>query len=218
MDFDFDPIKTAGLTARTVDTVDRDGAPAKVVTAARTYPTSINDLWEAVTDIDRIPRWFAPVTGDLHEGGRFQVEGNAAGEVLTCDPPHRFDITWEFGGTTSWVTVELSGEPDADEARLELRHVAHVPDDLWDQFGPGAVGVGWDLALMGLDRHLVSDTAVDHAEAERWTGSADGRAFITAASSGWREAAIAGGDEPERARAAAENVAAFYTPDTPDDG
>ena len=84
------------------------------------------------------------------------------------------------------------------------------------------VGVGWDLGPLGLHLHLASGgVAVERAGFEGWTGSADGRAFIGAACSGWGEAAIAGGDEPERARATADNVAAFSTPDTsdtPDDG
>ncbi len=44
---------------------------------------------------------------------------------------------------------------------IHLEHIAHVEGDLWDRFGPGAVGVGWDLALMGLARYLASGTAVD---------------------------------------------------------
>ena len=31
---------------------------------------------------ERIPRWFLPVSGDLRLGGRYQLEGNAGGEVL----------------------------------------------------------------------------------------------------------------------------------------
>ena len=37
--------------------------------------------------------------------------------------------------------------------RLTLEHIAHEDEEglkFWDQFGPGAVGVGWDLALLGL--------------------------------------------------------------------
>lgn len=35
-----DAIRKAGLVTRAVDTVDRDGKPAKLVTAGRTYATS----------------------------------------------------------------------------------------------------------------------------------------------------------------------------------
>jgi hypothetical protein len=39
------------------------------------YPASQSDLWDAVTNADRIPRWFLPVSGDLRLGGHYQLEG-----------------------------------------------------------------------------------------------------------------------------------------------
>jgi uncharacterized protein YndB with AHSA1/START domain len=181
------------------------------LTAARTYPTTIEDLWDALTSIERIPRWFLPITGELRPGGRYQLEGNAAGEILECDPPHRFEITWEYGGDTSWVTVELSGDRGKDEARLQLRHLAHVPDDLWDQYGPGSVGIGWDLGLMGLELHLSSGDTFDPEQMRGWESSPDGRAFITQSSSAWAEASIARGADPRVAWASAERVTSIYT-------
>jgi uncharacterized protein YndB with AHSA1/START domain len=207
-----DAIEKAGLIARAVDTVDRDGKPAKLLTASRTYRTSIEDLWDALTNIERIPRWFLPITGDLRPGGRYQLEGNASGEVLECSPPRRFAITWEYGGDASWVTVELTGDPGADEAHLEVRHEAPVPEEMWKQFGPGAVGVGWDLGLMGLDLHLTTGESLDPEEVRSWGQSPEARDFITESSTAWAEAAIAAGTDPDEARAAAEQVVGFYTP------
>jgi hypothetical protein len=28
-----------------------------------------------------------PISGELRVGGSFQLEGNAGGEILTCEPP-----------------------------------------------------------------------------------------------------------------------------------
>jgi uncharacterized protein YndB with AHSA1/START domain len=200
---------------RRVETVEKDGKPAKVVIARRTYPTGVEDLWDAITTIERIPRWLAPVTGDLKVGGRYQIEGNASGEVLSCDPPKRFEITWVYEGEVSWVTVELTGEPGEDEATLELRHIAHPPEEFWDQFGPGAVGVGWDLSFLGLALHVESGKAVDPAEVEAWSISPEGKAAVVAASDAWRDAAIADGDEPNTARRRAATTAAFYSGELP---
>jgi uncharacterized protein YndB with AHSA1/START domain len=208
---EIDPVEKAGLVTRTVDTVDRDGRPAKLLTAVRTYATSVDDLWDALTNIERIPRWFLPITGDLQPGGRYKLEGNAEGEVLACDPPRRFEITWEYGGETSWVTVVLSGDPAANEAHLELQHLAHVPDEFWDQYGPGATGIGWDLALMGLDLHLTTGEILDREEVARWETSPNAHAFVSRCSSAWCEASIAGGTDPCDARASAERVTGFYT-------
>jgi uncharacterized protein YndB with AHSA1/START domain len=204
-----------GAVTRQVETIEKDGKPAKVVVVSRTYPTGVEDLWDALTAIERIPRWFAPVTGDLKVGGRYQIEGNASGEVLSCDPPSRFEITWEFGGELSWVAVELSGEPDGAEATLELRHTAHPPEEFWDQYGPGAVGVGWDLGLLGLALHVESGDAVDPAEVEAWSISPEGKAFIVAASEGWGGAAIADGEDPATAQRRAATTGAFYSGDVP---
>jgi uncharacterized protein YndB with AHSA1/START domain len=120
----------------------------------RTYDTTVADVWDAVTNGERIPRWFLPIEGDLRLGGHHQLQGNASGEVIACDPPTHLAVTWEFGGAVSWADVHLADDPDGG-ARLRLEHVALVEGiDIWDQFGPGAVGIGWGLALFGLAEHL----------------------------------------------------------------
>ena len=64
-----------------LDTVDGDTVR---VLLRRRYPTEPADLWSALTEPDRIVRWFLPLHGDLREGGSFQLEGNAGGDILTC--------------------------------------------------------------------------------------------------------------------------------------
>lgn len=213
-----DPATAAGLVARAVGTGTRDGRPTRTVMARRTYDTTIDDLWDAVTNPERLPRWFAPVSGDLRLGGRYQVEGNAGGVIEACDAPNHFAATWEFGGHTSWVRVELTTSPAGTE--LSLAHTEPVDDpSSWQQFGPGAGGVGWDLALLGLGLHLTSDTPVDPAAAMAWTLSPDGIDFVSAAARSWGDAAIADGDAPAAAGEAVEATIAFYTtePDDADD-
>lgn len=166
-------------------------------------------LWDALTSADRIRRWFLPVSGDLRVGGRYQLEGNAGGVVERCEEPESFAVTWEFGGTLSWLEVRLL--PDGERTTLELAHQARADPGRWGQFGPGAVGVGWDLALMGLSRHIDSGAPVDQAEAAAFAASPDGTEFIRMAATGWAEAAVADGDEPGGARQAAARTVAFYT-------
>lgn len=98
-----------------------------------------------------------------------------------------------------------------------LDHIAHVDDERWAQFGPGAVGVGWDGALIGLYLHLTTRQAVDPAKAAGWPGSEEGRRFLTACSDAWYEASVAAGTGPAEARAAADRTTAFYT-GTPEPG
>lgn len=188
---------------------------ARVLTIARTYPTEPDDLWDACTNPQRIPRWFLPVTGDLRPGGRYQLEGNASGTVERCDPPTGFTATWEFGGDVSWIELTLRPDP-AGGTRFRLEHVAHVDDERSIQYGPGALGIGWELALRGLALHLATGAPVDPAAYEAWTASADGRRFIAEVSQRWREASVAAGTDPDEARAAADRVTAFFTPPPPE--
>ena len=58
-----------------------------MVVASRSYDTDIDDLWEAITNAERIPRWFLPITGELRLGGRYQLQGNAGGTITACEPP-----------------------------------------------------------------------------------------------------------------------------------
>lgn len=183
---------------------------ARVMTISQRYRTDIDDLWEACTTAERIRRWFVPVSGDLSLGGRFQVEGNASGTIERCDPPKSFAATWEFGGQVSWIEVRLTAEPDG-RTRLELEHVAHV-DEHWNQFGPGAVGVGWDMTLMGLAMYLNGGRAtVDRQAAAAWVASPDGRQFMSLSNDRWRDANIEAGADEAAATAAADRCIAAYT-------
>src|SRR5690348_13901779 len=96
-----------GAVARRVEDRKQDGQMMRVVIASRAYDTTIDDLWDALTSQERLPRWFAQVDGDLKLGGRFQVKGNAAGTITACVPPKSFSATWEFGGGVSWINVAL---------------------------------------------------------------------------------------------------------------
>ena len=54
-----------------------------------------------------------------------------------------------MGDEVSWIEVHLTPESD-ERTRFTLEHVAHVDDQRWTEYGPGAVGVGWDSGLLGL--------------------------------------------------------------------
>ncbi|MPZ83869.1 MAG: polyketide cyclase [Actinophytocola sp.] len=193
-----------------------EAGEARVVTVSQVYDTEPEDLWDACTDASRIPRWFLPVSGELRLGGRYQLEGNAAGTVERCDPPKSFFATWEYGDETSWIEVRIVPE-SADKSRLEVEHIAHVDDERWAQFGPGAVGVGWDMILLGLALHLTPGPKLAPEEAMAWQISEEGRTFATESSNRWYEANMAAGEPEEAARAAADRTTAAYTaqPDLP---
>jgi uncharacterized protein YndB with AHSA1/START domain len=183
---------------------------ARTVTIARVFATSPEDLWDACTDPARISRWFLPVSGDLRLGGRYAFEGNASGTIERCEPPARIDATWEYGGQTSWIELRLTPEADG-RTRFALDHIAHVDDAMWAQYGPGAVGLGWDGGLLGLTLHLADPALPDRAAVEAWQVSDEGGRFFALASERWTEASIAAGTDPAEARAAGTRVTDAYT-------
>ncbi len=192
-----------------------EAGEARVVSISQAYDTTVDDLWDCCTNPERIPRWFLPVEGDLRLGGRNQLEGNAGGTIERCEPPTMFGATWEYGDEITWIEVRLKPEGDA-RTRFELEHIAHVDNERWAEFGPGATGVGWDLGLLGLFLHLESGAAVDPEEFMAWSASEDGRKFATLSSEQWRDASIAAGTDPAEAKAAADRTTAAYTEGPPD--
>jgi uncharacterized protein YndB with AHSA1/START domain len=218
----FDLGSHLGCMTRAVRDLEWDGRPAKGVIASRVFDTDAADLWDAITNPERIPRWFSPVSGDLSLGGRYQIEGNAGGEITTCQPPSDLALTWEYSGTISWVKVKLT--PEEGGTRLELEHIAHsdgvdVPEELrdhWEKYGPGAGGVGWDLGFMGLARHLADpDAALSPEEAMAWMVSDEAKEMYRITSEAWGRAAIAAGEPEAEALAAAERTRAFYAGEAP---
>jgi uncharacterized protein YndB with AHSA1/START domain len=201
----------APLVATADRAIDREASAEgrHLVRLERVFSTSIDDTWDAITNPGRIPRWFMPISGDLRPGGRYQLEGNAGGTVERCDPPRAFTATWEFAGQVSHIEVSLA-PVNEESTRVSLIHI--VPDDdHWRRFGPGAVGVGWDMGMLGLTLYLESGSSMTPEEAMAWMMSEDGARFMRRSNDAWAEAAIAAGEDGHLARAAAARTIAFYT-------
>lgn len=134
---------------------------ARYLVIRRHYDAPIDDVWDACTDRDRIGRWLMPVTGDLRLGGAYQLEGNAGGKILRCEPPHLLVATWVFGepqpGESSVVELRLSPESNGGTL-IELDHAAvfDMPDDIW-LANIGDFGAGWESVMSALANHLRSN-------------------------------------------------------------
>lgn len=185
-----------------------DGMETTTVIAEREYPYPIDDLWDALTNPERLPRWFAPVDGDFRTGGRYAIDGNASGIITTCEAPRHLALTWEFADTVSWADVTL--QPTGDGTVLHLEHRAAVGDH-WRTYGAGATGVGWDLAMLGLSEHLRTGESMnpDDIDPEKTdTAMVD---FMRRSADAWGEAECASGVTRAEAEARRDATAAFYT-------
>jgi uncharacterized protein YndB with AHSA1/START domain len=137
---------------------------AFTVKLRRRYDSPIEDVWSAFTEPDRLRRWFLPVTGDLRVGGTFDLEGNASGEILHCEPPHRLRVTWVYGDRTAdEVELRLTGSEDGTTVELEhasVTRMVEVEGRMVDvilndsETGIWGLGTGWEMGLIGLGRFL----------------------------------------------------------------
>ena len=187
---------------------------AHAIRLRRRYDAPIEDVWDALTDPERIGRWFLPISGDYRIGGRYQFEGNAGGEIVACERPHRLRATWVYGepsspADVSEVELRLKSS-EADATTLELEHVAIVPEEFWTMYGPGAVGVGWEGGLLGLALHLSGGSVGDPIA---WQSSDEGRDFNTRSSEAWGAASTAAGEDPAAVATMVANTTQFYAPD-----
>jgi uncharacterized protein YndB with AHSA1/START domain len=185
-----------------------DGSGERVsVLMRRSYDAPVGDVWDAVTQPDRIKRWLMPISGELRVGGSFQLEGNAGGEILTCEPPSLLRVT--FGAPTSIVEVRLTPDGDRDTV-LELVHT--VPIEM-AQSGAGAlyVGPGWDGALMGLGLFLRGEAVGDPVAA---ANSPEVQEFSKQSVHAWVEVVEDSGTATAEQLAAATEVSlAQFAPD-----
>ena len=204
--------KACGATFREVAKSERNGKPTRVVLASRTYASSQQDLWNALSDPKHTSQWFAEVSGDFQPGGQYAIKGNANGEITACEPPKLLALTWIFGDNVSWVKVTV--EEEQKGALLILEH--ETPTDTaseahWSRYGPGATGVGWELAFIGLDVHLSSGGQSSRKEGEMWAASEAGKTTLRAWAEAWGEAHIKAGADTLYAKKAAQKTADFYT-------
>jgi uncharacterized protein YndB with AHSA1/START domain len=150
----FDLIQQLDAIQRGV--VRDDAGESITATVGRTYTADVRDVWGAITDPERLPRWFYPVTGDLREGGEYQLVGHAGGRILRCDPPSRLEVT--FGSADSILEVRLAQA--GERTTVELVHTVPLAVA---RNGAGVlfVGPGWDGALLALGMDLTREAVGD---------------------------------------------------------
>ncbi len=177
-----------------------------VVTVSRRLAAPVEDVWSALTEPDRVRRWFLPLTGDLRAGGTYQLEGNASGDIVSCEPPAHLVIT--FGGASSVVDLRLSA--DARQSLLEFDHSVTV-EMAGSTAGALYVGPGWDGALVALSQYLEGSLAEDPTVTAE---SPESQAFSAESIDAWAAIIQASGTTDADAIAVARKAAlAQFAPD-----
>ena len=121
------------------------------------YDTTIEDLWQACTDPERLARWIAEVEGDLREGGTvravFTSTWTGPAVIEACEAPHHLLLTTEPGTEDeSQIEAWLSTEGDRTRLVVEERGLPVGALHLY--------GAGWQVHLEDLGRSLADDGPV----------------------------------------------------------
>lgn len=142
-------------TERTIGMKLIAAGDARTAVLRRRYPASPETLWQAITDPAHLRGWFFEPRGNLRFGGTFALEGHAHGRILRCDPPRMLRVTWVYGPPhADELEVRLT-KSEGGGTILELEHASiadTAPDGVTDALL--GVGVGWELAMAHLERHL----------------------------------------------------------------
>ncbi len=83
-----------------------DSGEARVAVFQRAYDAPIEDVWDACTNPDRLRRWYAPVSGDLHVGGTFEQPPMGTGKIVSCVAPHHLKLS--LGAGQDEIELHLS--------------------------------------------------------------------------------------------------------------
>jgi uncharacterized protein YndB with AHSA1/START domain len=140
----------------------RSADGAGVVRIEDRYDTDIDDLWSALTDPDRLARWYGQVEGDLRPGGEFRVyiEANdieSTGRVEACEPPRRLVVTTREtdesyrkgqGVPPFDQAIEVTSTADGDQTVLVIE-VRGIPLDKIAFYG-----AGWQIHAENLAAYL----------------------------------------------------------------
>jgi uncharacterized protein YndB with AHSA1/START domain len=141
---------------------------AGVVRIEDRYDTDVEDLWSALTDPERLARWYGEVEGDLHEGGQFRIylqgpDIKGVGNVEACEPPHRLlvrtreteESARKADGRAFEQTVEATLTPDEGHTILTIE-VRGLPLGKLASYG-----VGWQLHAETLASYLAGRPGPD---------------------------------------------------------
>jgi uncharacterized protein YndB with AHSA1/START domain len=139
---------------------------ARVAVFTRTYATTVDDLWDACTNPERLRRWYVPVSGDLRVGGSFQQVNMGSGTIVVCDPPHLLKLS--LGRGADEIELRLSPGSEDGTTTLELQHATtldshEIGGEMYDAIF--CMGGGYYPRLLALDLHLRGTLPEDYDSA-----------------------------------------------------
>jgi uncharacterized protein YndB with AHSA1/START domain len=134
---------------------------------SRTYPASVERVFNAWTDANQLGQWFAPTDDyttkanvDLQVGHEYRIAithkgGNVhtiLGTYRLIEPPRKLVYTWRWeGGPASDTLVTVDFNPDGEATKVTITHEKFVSTEDRDKHNEG-----WNGCLNRLQRTLTT--------------------------------------------------------------
>lgn len=129
-----------------------------VVRVEDRFSTEIDEVWSALTEPDRLGRWYGEIEGDLRLGGEYRARlfssgWEGTGRVDACEPPQRLLLVTEGLDEPERGVIEVTLSADGDETFVVWEERG-MPLDLIAAYGAGVQVHVEDLAahLAGRER------------------------------------------------------------------
>lgn len=129
------------------------------VVVEQTYTTSIENVWNAITEIDLMRQWYFDNIPTFKPEVGFETQFNIENEgrnflhlwrVTEVEPMKKLTYTWKFKEYPgdSYVVWELFGQDNSTTLRLTVVVEEDFPDDIPEFQRESCVG-GWQYFING---------------------------------------------------------------------
>ncbi len=117
------------------------------------FDTDIDDVWSALTEPERLARWYGEIEGELRVGGAFRARLHASGwegtgRVEACEPPRRLLVVSKEPDEPNEDSTEVTLTGDGDQTVLVVEQRGLPLDLLW------AYGAGLQIHVEDLAAHI----------------------------------------------------------------
>jgi len=151
----------AGSRARILGSLRSDNGMG-VIRIEDRFDTGIDELWAALTDTQRLARWYGEIEGELRVGGEFRAHLHASGwegtgRVEECEPPRRFLVVSKASEEPDEDSTEVTLTGDSDQTTLVVEQRGSPLDLLW------AYGAGLQIHVEDLAAYITGRERVDSA-------------------------------------------------------
>jgi uncharacterized protein YndB with AHSA1/START domain len=131
-----------------------------VVRIEERFDADIDEVWSALTEPERLARWYGEVEGELRVGGAYRAHLHASGwegtgRVEECEPPRRFVVVSKEPDEANERSTEVRLTGDGDQTVLVVEQRGLPLDLLW------AYGAGLQIHVEDLAAHIAGRERAD---------------------------------------------------------